>query len=214
MLMFPPGKSGGLIEAAGTVGGGSSVASFRRVNPAASLKRFRASDGDRFHRAPRFRRVNPAASLKPLLAESIPTCPARMFPPGKSGGLIEASCLVFQCSPCACSFRRVNPAASLKQRAHRGRAREARCFRRVNPAASLKRVHYRQVLHGVRDVFPPGKSGGLIEARPAPDVRCAVRKRFRRVNPAASLKLYLILHHEQLQQTCFRRVNPAASLKP
>ena len=36
--------------------------------------------------------------------------------------------------------------------------------------------------------FPPGKSGGLIEASSSPPCRSRARSSFRRVNPAASLK--------------------------
>ena len=63
------------------------------------------------------------------------------FPPGKSGGLIEAQRLPLHSS------------------------RWAGCFRRVNPAASLKHDSRRSE-PGFPDlvVFPPGKSGGLIEA--------------------------------------------------
>ena len=60
---------------------------FRRVNPAASLKRDPSAGESPIHRH-RFRRVNPAASLKR---------PERGY-------------LVLGCA----SFRRVNPAASLK----------------------------------------------------------------------------------------------------
>ena len=90
---------------------------------------------------------------------------SRLFPPGKSGGLIEAGCSASAAARCRSGFRRVNPAASLKQQA---------------------RASYLKTL----SEFPPGKSGGLIEARaPAPTCSVWTPGRFRRVNPAASLKL-------------------------
>ena len=113
-LGFPPGKSGGLIEAC--------------------------------HRG----RGEPAYGK---------------FPPGKSGGLIEASSPMNSAVVTGCRFRRVNPAASLKRGDGRALADRAdKRFRRVNPAASLKHPHHVQV-DQARIEFPPGKSGGLIEAR-------------------------------------------------
>ena len=86
-----------------------------------------------------------------------------MFPPGKSGGLIEARPAWAASSACSWSFRRVNPAASLKRHGEAIGFSIQDGFRRVNPAASLKRSQgQRQVDH--RGQFPPGKSGGLIEA--------------------------------------------------
>ena len=61
---------------------------FRRINPAASLKRV-LRDQDR-SRLRGFRRINPAASLKPYGDRGFRPLVA-MFPPDKSGGLIEAS---------------------------------------------------------------------------------------------------------------------------
>ena len=54
----------------------------------------------------------------------------------------------------------------------------ATCFRRVNPAASLKRGEPDNARHG--NLFPPGKSGGLIEAREASASRAAPIRCFRR----------------------------------
>ena len=120
---FPPGKSGGLIEASHT----------RTVRVAG---------------AECFRRVNPAASLKrPPVLPSAPS--SASFPPGKSGGLIEAVDQAAAAAVAEPGFRRVNPAASLKHAAHRddGRVGDGG-FRRVNPAASLK--HGRAAQLGAR----------------------------------------------------------------
>ena len=118
----------------------------------------------RRRRGGRFRRVNPAASLK---RRPVGVVRRRLvvFPPGKSGGLIEAvtygRCVA---SWTSWGFRRVNPAASLKPHGPiAGSAYYQSGFRRVNPAASLKQAAVR--LGGQAD------AGG-----------------FRRVNPAASLK--------------------------
>ena len=129
-----------------------------------------------------FRRINPAASLKPVRPSRTVKTSSATFPPDKSGGLIEA-CSARPRSCFGSRFRRVNPAASLKH------AAAWSCFgsrfRRVNPAASLKLNTY-----AVNDTkFPPGKSGGLIEARWASHQKPSRRCGFRRVNPAASLKL-------------------------
>ena len=62
-------------------------------------------------------------------------------------------------------------------------------------------------------MFPPGKSGGLIEASTARLVCSRSSSRFRRVNPAASLKLGWAAWVEVIGIDGFRRVNPAASLK-
>ena len=85
-----------------------------------------------------------------------------VFPPGKSGGLIEAV-PPYPVVTGAPRFRRVNPAASLKQADLSAFDMPITRFRRVNPAASLK----------------------LLGAAPS---SAAVQRRFRRVNPAASLK--------------------------
>ena len=63
------------------------------------------------------------------------------------------------------------------------------------------------------DRFPPGKSGGLIEARTATRASRSAIKCFRRVNPAASLKPACVRLSSRGADCCFRRVNPAASLK-
>ena len=89
---------------------------FRRVNPAASLK-LKARALRNSPRMTRFRRVNPAASLKPRHQEARCSGRWRQFPPGKSGGLIEAVTCATGVSVSSTSFRRVNPAASLKRRA-------------------------------------------------------------------------------------------------
>ena len=112
-LRFPPGKSGGLIEAAVSARPMAQHVGFRRVNPAASLKR-----ADRHQRCQRrrgsFRRVNPAASLK-LLVDNRLVDNRLVFPPGKSGGLIEARHRWLKIVRSGVCFRRVNPAASLKR---------------------------------------------------------------------------------------------------
>ena len=69
------------------------------------------------------------------------TGPARAFPPGKSGGLIEARVASYNSTFLYWRFRRVNPAASLKR------------------LRGSDNNYY-------TDPFPPGKSGGLIEAQP------------------------------------------------
>ena len=115
---------------------------------------------------------------------------AFVFPPGKSGGLIEAPRTWRRFRSASCRFRRVNPAASLKHmdRAALGTPRllgfrrvnpaaslkrytlevssgaAMPGFRRVNPAASLKQVVVAHVTAHLPHLFPPGKSGGLIEA--------------------------------------------------
>ena len=112
------------------------------------------------------------------------------FPPGKSGGLIEARCPCLRAAVQPRRFRRVNPAASLKPDVpalaapeapefppgksgglieapwHGSFAARPERFRRVNPAASLKPCFFGLFL-GPASQFPPGKSGGLIEASSA-----------------------------------------------
>ena len=63
----------------------------------------------------------------------------------------------------------------------------ARGFRWVKPAASLKRLRNRIAVQHL-DMFPLGKTGGLIEATAGPRHRAQQRRRFRWVKPAASLK--------------------------
>ena len=70
------------------------------------------------------------------------TDPGKSFPLGKTGGLIEAGTKGWE-------------------RAHPSRPR----FRWVKPAASLKRVRANRGTVAVRQGFPLGKTGGLIEAR-------------------------------------------------
>ena len=85
------------------------------------------------------------------------------FPPGKTGGLIEAEVV-------------------------RNTIREdGSGFRRVKPAASLKPVPKLRSLENARPEFPPGKTGGLIEAWLRLS-RQQAASCFRRVKPAASLK--------------------------
>ena len=72
------------------------------------------------------------------------------------------------------SFRRVNPAASLKRDAgHLVLRRILQRFRRVNPAASLKHTPASAAPAPARRRFPPGKSGGLIEAARSPELNSA-----------------------------------------
>ena len=81
----------------------------------------------------------------------------RLFPPGKSGGLIEATTL----DPPVPQFP---PGKASARAAWCGTPRG---FRRVNPAASLKRMTCKacsRLDQSVGSWFPPGKSGGLIEA--------------------------------------------------
>ena len=170
--LFPPGKSGGLIEAP--------IAHRKVIQSTAGAFPPGKSGGlieARYH----------ASHRRALLSGA--------FPPGKSGGLIEAHFDARRCKLVQrlrrSSFRRVNPAASLKQGSAEtvaSRATEELVrFRRVNPAASLKRSMGRCVQGPLSAVFPrvnpaaslkppavdnlaaslkfpPGKSGGLIEA--------------------------------------------------
>ena len=85
---FPPGKSGGLIEAD------------RVVNAASPSKVF------------------PPGKSGGLIEAGLPVddqAGRSKFPPGKSGGLIEALTLPARPASRSGCFRRVNPAASLKQ---------------------------------------------------------------------------------------------------
>ena len=139
--------------------------SFRRINPAASLKR-RATRRD----ARRLRGFPPDKSgglIEARRQSETPSCTtwkfppdksgglieARgragsrergtvgQFPPDKSGGLIEAIVLLPFFQPPLPSFRRINPAASLKPGILiRMPHRSVSGFRRINPAASLKRA--------------------------------------------------------------------------
>ena len=61
--------------------------------------------------------------------------------------------------------------------------------------------------------FPPGKTGGLIEATPPPNSSQVQPASFRRVKPAASLKHRRVQQHPKDVAGGFRRVKPAASLK-
>ena len=185
---FPPGKSGGLIEAP-QVGVRGRVAVV--FPPGKSGGLIEASADDATPLALRdigFRRVNPAASLKHLVSGRVVRCVP--FPPGKSGGLIEAPCrggasrvgtraefppgksgglieawyadLGDHAARCGTGFRRVNPAASLKL----GPAAPSTAPRAFPPGKSGGLIEADQALHhrAVLLSFPPGKSGGLIEA--------------------------------------------------
>ena len=88
---FPPGKSGGLIEAMGSfVGILQEHDGFRRVNPAASLKLPMACDA---RRPDAMFPPGKSGGLIEALVVRTPRSPqaATGFPPGKSGGLIEAA---------------------------------------------------------------------------------------------------------------------------
>ena len=97
-----------------------------------------------------------------------------MFPPGKSGGLIEA--MLITCTGFSNPYR-FPPGKS-------GGLIEA-----AYPA--------REGLSSYRTVFPPGKSGGLIEATVTGTCGSQTTPGFRRVNPAASLKRYSRAHPPQ-----------------
>ena len=76
------------------------------------------------------------------------------FPPGKSGGLIEATDPMRYSTSSISSFRRVNPAASLKHRIrHHGERPDGPGFRRVNPADSLKRDNPGELLRAAQGRF-------------------------------------------------------------
>ena len=111
--LFPPGKSGGLIEAQRC--GCASLRTWRPFPPGKSgglIEAWLVSDYEDEY-GPGFRRVNPAASLKPSAKNPGSLSSAPRFPPGKSGGLIEAPSRRYGHLPSR-GFRRVNPAASLK----------------------------------------------------------------------------------------------------
>ena len=113
-----------------------------------------------------------------------------MFPPGKSGGLIEALLLLADAVDGGLRFRRVNPAASLKPRPLCGPSWPAGNVFPPGKSGGLIEAVWRSRRGCYRHrPFPPGKSGGLIEAALALFHRATRFLRFRRVNPAASLKL-------------------------
>ena len=110
------------------------------------------------------------------------------FPPGKSGGLIEAG---------------LDRALALPAQ---------QTFPPGKSGGLIEASHPHSATVTAR-TFPPGKSGGLIEATGAGSVGAAGSARFRRVNPAASLKPFAIANLSSSASVRFRRVNPAASLK-
>ena len=136
---FPPGKSGGLIEA----GRGSR----RRSLPCSWFPPGKSGGLIEAYRH-QFRRPRDR----------------HLFPPGKSGGLIEARRSTSPSRRCRSRFRRANPAASLKPELAPAEEPASLRFRRVNPAASLKQPCPPTTCPPF-SLFPPGKSGGLIEAR-------------------------------------------------
>ena len=160
---FPPGNSGGPIEASVVRFHGRRVAvGFRRVIPAAPLK-LGVAAGAEVARVS-FRRVIPAAPLKLRTPRQSPTASPR-------------------------SFRRVIPAAPLKRLPMRAAGGDwLRRFRRVIPAAPLKPEALAEKLRNT-GWFPPGNSGGPIEAPCVPPPHSAAAPGFRRVIPAAPLKL-------------------------
>ena len=186
---FPPGKSGGLIEAVSCATSRTPApAGFRRVNPAASLKRSVPRVQPYSPVRSSFRRVNPAASLKPQKTR---------------GGRAQS----------VAGFRRVNPAASLKPgRRPVGRRHGEAGFPPGKSGGLIEASRFTRISRPAPRWFPPGKSGGLIEARTPGVAGRALRSCFRRVNPAASLKPIRSLPR-WLLLVGFRRVNPAASLK-
>ena len=163
-MLFPLGKTGGLIEAVLPPGGISApYPGFRWVKPAASLKRVRAGRVDR-----RICGLFPLGKTGGLIearraARRVPTS-TDVFPLGKTGGLIEALDRDLQAGEAFYGFRWVKPAASLK---HGHPADDLSTpegsFRWVKPAASLKQRHEVE-LHEALLLFPLGKTGGLIEA--------------------------------------------------
>ena len=172
----------------------------------------------------RFRRINPAASLKRMLRLRRRRR-TRLFPPDKSGGLIEASVtrglttVTFPPDKSGGLIEAVKGRpAGLFPPDKSGGLIEAilveACFRRINPAASLKRrPPGSHVGAKRRPWFPPDKSGGLIEADASPRRRRRTRSCFRRINPAASLKRLAPDDGNDAATGRFRRINPAASLK-
>ena len=89
MLVFPPGKTGGLIEALPPL----------RIRPA----------------PPGFPPGKTGGLIEAFIQTARTTTRRRRFPPGKTGGLIEASVRSTTLPPVP-RFRRVKPAASLKPR--------------------------------------------------------------------------------------------------
>ena len=110
------------------------------------------------------------------------------FPLGKTGGLIEAPSDPFVPATPLARFRWVKPAASLKRGNSGYSYVPLPCFRWVKPAASLKRHRANQ--------YPRLEHRG-----------------FRWVKPAASLKPPNYLNIVQKYTVSFRWVKPAASLK-
>ena len=162
-IAFPPGNSGGLIEAGRSAGSRARGPWWFPPGNSGGLIEARTS-----------RQRSPA--------------PHRQFPPGNSGGLIEAMRpnkerwgtgsfrrvipaaslkrlrRATGCRATPRGFRRVIPAASLKHRGMVTRTVMANRFRRVIPAASLKLWPEHRWIDAASSAFPPGNSGGLIEA--------------------------------------------------
>ena len=64
------------------------------------------------------------------------------------------------------------------------------------------------------DLFPPGKSGGLIEAENPPGVLPMLPPRFPPGKSGGLIEAFFNAINASLRIASFRRVNPAASLKP
>ena len=185
--MFPPGNSGGPIEARSRWRGRVwRPRGFRRVIPAAPLKRVARAE-------PRIdvARFPPGNSGGPIEAarEAVAAAPRLVrFPPGNSGGPIEAVVASSLIDLLLTGFRRVIPAAPLKLLfTFFSKSSSCFCFRRVIPAAPLKHPSGGGV-RSSRLAFPPANSGGPIEATSQDPCGSPSTSRFRRVIPAAPLK--------------------------
>ena len=238
-VLFPLGKTGGLIEALlDRYRRQCRRQCFRWVKPAASLKRRYGARGE-----PCGVHVFPLGKTGGLIEAGPFAWSNRLwmatFPLGKTGGLIEAQAACGERVGVRRGFRWVKPAASLKPRLRRRPSRTARpSFRWVKPAASLKLLRqYRTVfifvpsfrwvkpaaslkLNQIRSTmapygkFPLGKTGGLIEAP-----RHQVRQRHHRHGFPLGKTGGLIEARRSARLACrgppcFRWVKPAASLKP
>ena len=112
---FPPGNSGGPIEATWfQLSTTILLLCFRRVIPAAPLKRIPPD------RAPpaaaRFPPGNSGGPIEAIAYSVYDTNFVKEFPPGNSGGPIEADCEKYEAAMVLGCFRRVIPAAPLKHR--------------------------------------------------------------------------------------------------
>ena len=137
--MFPPGKSGGLIEAL----------------PNSRSRRFTGS---------LFPPGKSGGLIEARSRSATVAMAAKVFPPGKSGGLIEAR-RIGRISNLAFTFPPGKSGGLIEaQIDSQDNIWLTTRFRGVNPAASLKQgAFFGGQIGGVGE-FPPAKSGGLIEA--------------------------------------------------